>query len=483
MTRLEDIAKRRGFFWQSSELYGGLSGFYDYGHIGTLIKQKFEALWRSFFLNEDNFYEISPATIMHEKVFQASGHLQSFVDPIVKCKKCKATERADQILEEQLKEKFEGLSSDELGNLIKKHNIRCPKCKGELEPAGTFNLLFPVSIGATSDAITAYLRGETAQGAYVNFRRAFEHLRKKLPIGLAIIGKAYRNEISPRNALIRMREFSQAELQIFFDPDKIDKHPSFEEIKDYELFVVPVGEKQKKMACKDVVKKIGLPEFYVYYMAQVQKFYLDVIKVPQEKIRLKQLSDEEKAFYNKFHWDVELSTSLGFVEVGGIHYRTNHDLKGHEKVSKQKMTVTIENKKVFPHVLELSFGVDRNIYSILDMSLVEEKERSVIKLPRRLSPFDAAIFPLVSKDGLPEKAKELKKNLEIMQLKLFYDESGSIGRRYRRMDEIGVALEDNTVTLRDRDTMKQVRVPLDDVCSAIFQFINGKALDKLGKKK
>jgi len=203
MSDVEEIAKRRGFFWKSSEIYGGLAGLYDYGHLGTLVKRKWENLWRNFFL-KGNFYEIEPANIMHEKVFVASGHVDSFVDPIVKCKKCKNAERADQILEDRLGEKFEGLTPQELDKIIKKHNIKCPKCKGPLEETAVLNMLFPLSVGAENPS-KAYMRGETAQGAYVNFRRTFEHMRKQLPFGLAIVGKAFRNEVSPRNALIRTK--------------------------------------------------------------------------------------------------------------------------------------------------------------------------------------------------------------------------------------------------------------------------------------
>jgi glycyl-tRNA synthetase len=485
MSDIEEIAKRRGFFWKSSEIYGGLAGLYDYGHLGTLVKRKWENLWRNFFL-KGNFYEIEPANIMHEKVFVASGHVDSFVDPIVKCKKCKNAERADQILEDQLGEKFEGLQPKELDKIIKKHNIKCPKCKGPLEETAVLNMLFPLSIGAENPS-KAYMRGETAQGVYVNFRRTFEHMRKQLPFGLAIVGKAFRNEVSPRNALIRMREFSQAELQIFFDPEKINEQENFDEIKAHKLHLLLAGEKkEKEMSCGDMSKK--LPKMYVYYMAQIQKFYLDVLKIQKEKFRFRELSDEEKAFYNKYHWDIELKMGVGWKEVAGLHYRTDHDLKGHQKLSKESMEISVEGKRFVPHVLELSFGVDRNIYAMLDFSLQtdvlkerqssEEKERSVVKFPKLIAPFDCAIFPLVSKDNLPEKAREIKELLK--GFSVFYDESGSIGRRYRRMDEIGVpacitidseTLENDTVTLRDRDSMKQERISVSELPEKLREFL------------
>jgi len=339
-SKIEEIARRRGFFWQSSEIYGGLSGFYDYAHLGTMMKRKWENLWRSFFLGmDDNFFEIDASEIMPENVFVASGHIKSFVDPVVKCKKCSNFERADHLIEAELKENFEGVSLEEMDDIIKKHNIKCPKCGGQLQEVGILNMMFPLTIG---DSAKAYLRPETAQSVYVNFRREFETLRKKIPMGLAIIGKAYRNEISPRNTLIRMRSFTQAELQIFFNPGKIDRHEKFSEVSGYKLRLFPVEERKDnkiiEITCKETVEKLQIPEFYVYYMAKVQQFYLDVMKVPPKVFRFRQLSDEEKAFYNKYHWDIELYLeSTGFKEMGGIHYRTDHDLKGHEKISKQDM--------------------------------------------------------------------------------------------------------------------------------------------------
>ncbi len=494
--KIEEIARRRGFFWQSSEIYGGLSGFYDYAHLGTALKRKWENLWRNYFLNlDDNFFEIEPADIMHEKVFIASGHVESFVDPVVKCRKCGNFERADQLLEQELKENFEGMSEKELEDLIKKHNIKCPKCGGKLEDVGAFNMLFPLTVGAENPQ-KAYPRGETAQGAYVNFKREFESLRKQLPLGLAIVGKAYRNEISPRQLLIRMREFTQAELQIFFDPNKINEHEKFDEVKDYKLRLFPVANQKsnkiEEITCSHAVSKLGLPKFYVYYMAIVQKFYLELIKLPPHLFRFRELSDEERAFYNKYHWDIELFLENlgGFKEVGGLHYRTDHDLKGHEKVSKQDMSVFVDGRKFVPHVLELSFGVDRNIYALLELFYEEERERTLFKFPRLLSPYDCAVFPLVNKDNIPEKAHEIKRLLQSVNFNVFLDESGSIGRRYRRADEIGISacitidhetIENDTITLRDRDSMQQIRVKVKELATVLYEFLHGKELDKLGK--
>ncbi len=486
LDKIEDIAKRKGFFWPSSEIYGGLSGFYDYGHLGTLMKRKWENVWRSYFLSlDDNFYEISPATIMPEDVFVASGHLKSFVDPVVKCKKCGHTERADHIIEDELKENFEGLSHEELAKLIRKHNIKCPKCKSSLEDVGTLNMMFPVNVG-TAKTTKVYLVPETAQEAYVNFKRQFEILRKRLPLGLAVIGKAYRNEISPRNLLLRMREFTQAELQIFFDSGNIDKHERFDEIADYKLLLLPVANRNtgkiEELSCWATLEKLNLPKFYVYYLAKIQQFYLDVLKVPKEKFRLRELSEEERAFYNKIHLDIEVEIGdLGFKEVGGCHYRGDHDLSGHQKLSKQNISVNIEGKEILPHVLELSFGVDRNLQALLDIAYVEEKDRIVLRFPCLVAPYDAAIFPLVNKDRMPEMAETIKDILKAKGFTVFYDDSGSIGRRYRRMDEIGTpfcitvdtdSLSNKDVTVRDRDSMTQIRVTIEHLPMVLEQLIN-----------
>ena len=476
--KIENVAKRRGIFYISSEIYGGLKGFYDYGHIGTLIKNNWISLWRDYFTGlDDNFFEIDSAQIMPEPVFVASGHIKNFVDPVVKCSKCGHVERADHLINEFLEGEFEGLSESELTELIKRHNVKCPVCKGDLEDVGILNMMFPLNVGTGKNALRAFLRPETAQSAYVNFKRQFELQRRKLPLGLAIVGKAFRNEISPRNALIRQREFTQAELQIFFNPFKISEHERFKDVEDYVLRLYLVKNRDSGkisfMKAKDVVDELKLPEFYVYYLAKVQEFYYDVLGLPEDKIRFKELNEEERAFYNKYHFDIEVELKdLGYVEIGGVHYRTDHDLKGHQAVSKEKLSVKEDGKEFIPHVLELSFGVDRNVYSLVSLFYREGKDWSLFSFPVNLAPFKAGVFPLMKKDGLGEKAKEVYNLLKEKERRIFYDEAGSIGKRYARADEIGVpfaitidhqTLKDNTFTLRFRDTKEQKRVKVEDV--------------------
>lgn len=463
--------------YPSSEIYGGLAGLYDYGHLGTKLKHNFERLWREFFLSlDDNFVEIEAANIMHENVFKASGHLENFVDPIVTCSKCDFSERADHFIQAKTKTRHEGLSPEQLTALIEKHKLVCPKCQSKLKPVSVMNMMFPVNLG-TGKGNRAYLRPETAQSPFVNFKLQYELQRKKLPLGLAVIGKAYRNEISPRNFVLRQREFTQAELQIFFNPAKLNEHKYFDLVKNYKVRVLSVSDRKEDQVVERSAQellKTGLPQFYVYHLVKIQQFYLDVLKVPKEKLRFYELDEKEKAFYNKYHFDIEIELQeFGFTEVGGLHYRTNHDLSGHEKVSGQKMEIFDEesSSKFIPHVLELSFGVDRNVYSLLDLTYDDDKQRGniVLHLPPQATPFFCAVFPLVkNKPEVTAKAEEVF-SLVKKQFTCFYDEAASVGRRYARADEIGVrygitidfeTLEDNAVTLRDRDTTQQERVKI-----------------------
>ncbi|MFB6089314.1 MAG: glycine--tRNA ligase, partial [Candidatus Aenigmatarchaeota archaeon] len=482
---LDKISKKRGFIWQSSDLYGGLSGFFDYGHLGTLMKKKFEDLWRNYFLDlSPNYFEIDTSNVLSEDVLKASGHLEHFTDPLTVCSKCGNEERADELLEKELDEKFEGLNEEELSEIIEKHDLKCPKCGGKLKEVGQLNITFPLTIGSKGGK-TAYLRPETAQGTYLNFLREFKATRKKMPLGLASIGKAYRNEISPRQGVFRAREFTQAELQVFIDPENIDEEPRFDDIEDVVLRLYPVSERDSgevlEMKAGEVLEELDMPRKYVYFMAKIQQFYLDELKIPREKFRFEQLNQEERAFYNKYHWDIELDMESlgGFKEVAGLHYRTDHDLKSHQDQSGESQEIFYDDKRFVPHVIEVSFGVDRNVYGIMDLSLVDDK-RTYFSMPREVSPYDVGILPLVTKDSLPEKAEDIRKSLT-KNFDVSLDSSGtSIGKRYRRMDEVGVPLvitvdydtmEDDTVTIRERDSMEQIRVSIEDLEDIIGKFL------------
>lgn len=469
----EDLAtfcKRKGFIYPSSEIYGGISGLYDYGHLGTLLKQRFENLWRQYFLSlGDNYYEIEASEIMHEGVFKASGHLENFTDPVAICD-AGHFDRADHILEKKLGGRYEDKSNEEMQELLNNNNIVCDDCQKPYTQVKVINMMFPLQMGV-GNKNTAYLRPETAQSPFVNFRLQYELLRKKLPMGLAVVGKAYRNEISPRNLTLRQRAFTQAELQIFFNP----KNFPVELSEDYELRTMLVEDREQKMVVARSAKQLTekYPAWYVQHMVLVQKFYLDILKIPKEKFRFYQLSDKEKAFYNKIHFDIEIELEHGFTEVTGLHYRTDHDLLGHQKQSGQKMEVIDEatGDRFIPHVLELSFGVDRNVYSLLDLNHEDAAERgnTVLHLPKNVTPFLCAVFPLVkNKEEVVNKAKEVQELVEMFPH--YYDQASSVGRRYARADEVGVkycitidfeSLEDNAVTVRDRDTTKQERIAIN----------------------
>ncbi|MAG47048.1 glycine--tRNA ligase [archaeon] len=491
--KITNIATKRGFFFPTAEIYNAISGFWTYGHLGTLMKRKFENLWRDYFLKlNDNFYEIEGSNILPQKVFKASGHLDHFNDPLTECRKCHFRFRADQLIEDELNINAEEYPLEKLDKILKKEKLSCPKCSSQdFQKTKSFNMMFDLKVGSTGTEIS-YLSPETAQNPFLSFKREYYALRETLPFGLAKIGKAFRNEISPRQGFFRLREFTQAELQIFFNPDKLDEAESWNKIKNYKLqLYLSKNNKITLTSCENANKKLNLPKLYLYYLAKTQQFYLDTLKIPKAKFRLRELSEKERAFYNKIHFDIELDleTLKGWKEVAGIHYRTDYDLEKHQKASGEKLEVLNEGKRFFPHVIELSFGVDRNIWSLLDIFFKEEKERTLFTLPTNLVPVEVAVFPLVNKDNLPKRAIEVYNSLKD-KYQTFYDFKGAIGKMYRRMDEIGCpimltidhqTLKNNTVTLREIKTMKQIRINIKKLESTIEQILQGQKLNKFGK--
>lgn len=469
------FAKGKGFFWPSAEIYGGITGIYDYGHLGALLKRRFESAWLSYFVNSNrNYYLIDGSNILPEKPLVASGHAALFNDILVGCIKCQTHYRADVMLADADVKVSEGASPEEIDALIKKNNVRCPKDKGEFLPARAFNMMVDLNLNPDKSE-KAYLRPETAQSVYLNFFREFNILRKNLPMGLALIGKAYRNEISPRQGLYRMRELIQAELQIFFQPDSFEV--DFNKMRNIEMNVVLFStKKQERISAEKLVKEHSIPAFYAYHMALIDTFYKETLGVPEERIRFLEKGGDEKAFYNKLHMDIEVDIESwgGFKEVGGLHYRGDYDLSSHTKGSNQDLSVTIDGKSVMPHVLELSFGVDRNVWMLLDVCYKVEDERKVLKLQPYLAPFHAAIFPLQKEKELDDMVSKIYDMLK-GRFNVFVDESGSIGRRYARMDEIGTpfcitvdyesvkADEEHTVTVRYRDDKKQDRISINEL--------------------
>lgn len=471
--KILEIASRRGFFWPSFEMYGGLSGFITYGNLGTKFKRNIEDLWRTFFIKPQIILEIDDPIINPEKVFSASGHLEHFKEYLVECSVCSNVYRADHLVEEQLKiEHAEALGSDEVVKLLKKSEIKCPQCGGMLKEPTMLLTMFKTKIGLKGGEM-AYGRPETAQGMFVNFRRGFQHARERIPFGLAQIGKALRNEISPRRGIIRLREFTMMELEFFFDP-KQETCPWLDEVADEEISIITeeMGERDEKTQIKEKIKNLFSKgcvktEWQAYFMG-VSKKFLESLGIQEDKQRFRAHLPNERSHYSAQTYDHEVFTEAwGWIEVAGHAYRTDYDLKAHQKGSGVDLSVLRNDSSRFiPYVIEPSFGLDRLVYVTLESSYKRRKDRNIFALPKRLAPVKISVFPLVSKDGLPEKAREVYNLLLDSGLIVDYEEGMSIGKMYARSDEIGVpiavtidyqSLEDETVTLRDRDTWVQVR--------------------------
>ncbi len=491
LQKIVNLCKRRGFVFPSCEIYGGFSGFYDYGPLGAEMKKNLkDDWWNRFVRQRSDVVGIDACTINHQKVWEASGHVEGFTDPLIECKKCGLRVRADHLIEDVLNISVDGFSLEQINEIIEKHNITCPKCKGELTPARKFNLMFKTFVGPIEDeAHIAYLRPETAQLMFTNFKLVMETMRLKLPFGIAQMGRAYRNEISPRDFLFRMREFEQMEIEYFIHPDKINDCPYLtQEILDFEINIYSIEMQQnkeghKKMKLGEAIEKgIIKTTWHAYWLYETVKWFLD-LGIDKEKLRLRQHLPEERSHYALDTWDIEYLFPFGWKEIHGMANRTDYDLKQHMKFSGEDLTYYDEEKKekVVPHVIEPSQGVDRAFLAFLIDAYHEEEDRVVLRLHPKLAPIKVGVFPLVSKDNLPEKAREVY-NMLRKKFVAFYDESGSIGRRYARQDEIGTpfcitidydTLQDNTVTIRDRDTKEQIRAKIEELEDILNRLING----------
>lgn len=485
---IEDLlgyARRTGMFWPAGEIYGGSAGLYDYGHIGAMLKRRFENLWLSYFVERNqNYFLIDGTTLLPEKPLVASGHAERFNDILIACKKCKTYYRADVLLSDLGVQLNEGATSVEVDEAVSANDLKCPKCGGPLGEAKAFNMMIDVALGPDrSDH--GYLRPETAQSAYLNFYREYNLLRQKLPLGLAIIGRAYRNEISPRQGLYRLRELIQAELQIFFDEQAFK--PDLSSLSRTMINVVPYETgKLESMTPDDLVSR-GYPAFYVYHMVIISRFYKKILGVPEGKFRFLEKGGEDKAFYNKIHMDIEVNVESwgGFKEVGGLHYRGDYDLTSHTKGSNKSMLVKSDGREFMPHVLELSFGVDRNLWAQIDLFFTKSDDRQVLSLKPYVAPYSAAVLPLQNDASINKRAMELFLQLS-RKFRIFYDSSGSIGKRYARMDEIGtpycITIDYDTVdsqsqnfstaTVRKRDSREQDRVKLSELENYLQSSLN-----------
>ncbi|MEJ2662982.1 MAG: glycine--tRNA ligase [Spirochaetia bacterium] len=427
MDKLTSLCKRRGFIFQSSEIYGGLASAWDYGPLGIELKNRIQRLWwKEMTQLHDNIVGIDAAIMMHPRVWEASGHVTNFTDPLVDCKGCKQRFREDQLPEENRASK------------------KCPNCGGQLTEPRMFNLMFKTHIGPVEeDASIVYLRPETAQGIYVNFKNVCNTSRLKIPFGIAQVGKAFRNEITTKNFIFRTCEFEQMEMQFFIKPDEDDRW--------FEFW------KKERLA------------------------YYAKLGIRPERLRFHEHGPNELAFYAKKAFDIEYEFPFGWNEIEGIHNRTDYDLTQHTEFSGKDLRYLdeVNNERYIPYIIETSAGLTRQVLVVLSDAYDEDEaqgeNRVVMRLHPAVAPITAGVFPLVKKDGLAELAQKIEKELR-EEFTTFYDQGGAIGRRYRRQDEIGTPFgitvdyetkENGTVTLRFRDSMEQVRIKIDEIVPRI----------------
>ncbi len=486
---LMDFLQNKGFIWgPSPEIYGGMAGFYTYGPLGKLLKNNVEDFIRKKF-QQENFWEMEAPILQPKEVWEASGHLSGFTDPLIKCSKCNALFRADGLIEDL----FPNLSFKEqdILKIIEDKNITCPSCKGKfVSELKNHNLMMKTSVGVDKEV---YCRPETATTTYLPFKRYMEFFRNKIPFGIFQIGKAFRNEISPRQLMMRLREFTQAEAQLVVFKDDKDKFSGFDKFKDIEINAITKDDQKGEMLTinkwtvgKLYNKKYLKNKAYAYAFGLTCSIFLE-LGFPIDRIRLRQHRDDEKAFYADDAWDIEFKLdTFGWYEIVGIHDRTDYDLKQHAKFSKTKLDVLNEvtGKREFPHVIEIAFGIDRPVFALLDM-FYEKKDikdgKNVFSIPVGIAPVKAAVFPLMKKPELVSKATEVYEKLG-KKFIVRYDESGSIGKRYLREGESGTpfcitidydTIKDNTVTVRDRDTEKQIRVKISELDSFLNELVAG----------
>ena len=564
--RIFELAKRRGYLYPSFEAYGGAAGFYDYGPLGAQLKASIENLFRRIFVVEEGCAEISCPAVTIEEVFVASGHVAKFDDPVVRCQNCKSPFRADHLIEEA---GYTGnsalLKNEEIDALVREKGVKCKNCGGPFGGCYRQNLMFKTEIGPGSGKV-GYLRPETAQGIFVDYPFLYRYFREQLPFGVCQIGRAYRNEISPRQGVLRLREFNQMEVEVFIDPEKLT-HPKFKRVKATTLRFLPKGSASKEsveMSIGDAVKKkVVANQALAYYLVLVNRL-LSEAGIDPKRLRFRQHEDDEKAHYARDTWDAEFqSERFGWVECVGIADRSAYDLTQHARLSGAPMrairrfespqkrevvqvkvvpakigplfkkdapavtaallalppakaeaaktsngvdvqvdgrpvhvprdayevsreTITVSGDEYVPNVIEPSFGIDRILYAVLEHSYLETKKEgeayTVLRLPRPMAPIEVGVFPLMPKDGLDTMAEKILHKLQGAGLRAQYDDSGAIGRRYARMDEVGTpfcitvdyeSLEKRTVTVRERDSTKQERVRVGQLASNLRKRLVG----------
>jgi len=499
-----NLCSRRALVVQSSEIYGGYAGFFDFIGYGAQLKRNVESLWwRHFVEHRLDVTGLEGSIITHPTVWKASGHTESFNDPLVECEKCHERYRADSLIEEQTGQSCDGLSITQLEELISKHKVACPKCKGSLAFKTPFNLMFKTKVGAKDTAASdAFLRPETAQVIFTNFKTALAASRAKLPFGIAQIGKSFRNEIAPRNFVFRSREFTQMELEYFVHPQKLNDCPFLtKQMLAQELLMVTQDEREhgsggKLMSLQAALEqKIIGTRWHAYWLAECFNF-LTGLGINPAKLRARKHGQTELSHYSSETWDIEYAFPWGWKELAGLANRTDFDLKQHAAHSGADLSVFDEElkAKVVPYCFEPSFGSERLVFTLLLDAYSEtaaakgadagakavagaevEGSTIVLHLAPGVAPLDVAVLPLMKRNGLDEKAMAVFESLK-KDFRAEYDASGSVGKRYARYDEVGVpycitidydSLKDHTVTLRDRDSTKQVRLPIKKLAETL----------------
>lgn len=454
MDKITALAKRRGFIYPGSEIYGGLANTYDYGPLGTeLLRNLRNIWWKNFIQKKTDMVGIDSGIISHHKIWEASGHVAGFADAMIDCKNCRARMRADHLIEDFFLKKseekiIEGLSVEELEKIVSENKIKCPKCgEHEWTKIRKFNLLFPVQLGIVEgEEGHAYLRGETAQGIFINFKNIVDSNRVRLPFGVGQIGKSFRNEITPGNSIFRTIEFEQAEIEYFFDP----------KVSDWE-------------------------NIFDSWKTDIWNFLIKNLGIKEENLRWREHSDQERSFYSKRTIDAEYNFPFGFKELWGLAYRTDYDLKKQAEHSGVDLSIKdpYSGESIMPHVIEPAVSFGRLMLMVLVDAYTEIENRTVLKIDPKLAPYKAAVFPLLpNKPELVELAKKIFEDLKL-DFMIAWDDRGNIGKRYLSQDEAGTpycitidfdSLTDQTVTIRDRDTATQERLEI----SELKKFLNEK---------
>jgi glycyl-tRNA synthetase len=477
-----------GLIWgPSPEIYGGLAGFFTYGPLGKLLKNKVENSVRKIF-NSNGLREIEGPTVLPDNVWKASGHLETFTDRTIKCSKCESVFRADKLIEENYDVPADSFSDKKILDFIEENKITCPSCRGFLENSiDTQNLMMKTKVAGQD----ASLRPETATGTYLPYPRFYNYFRKKLPLGVFQIGKAYRNEISPRQSVLRGREFTQAEGQIFIDPKEKNNWEKFDEIKNEKL---PFwnsedqqnGNKIKPITIADALKKKLIKSQAYGWCIWLAYTQFKSFGISPDRIRLRQHHEDEKAFYADDAWDIEVNlNNYGWVEMCGVHDRTDYDLTQHSKFSGTKLEAARENgEKFVPHVLEIAFGTDRPTYALIDLfydKKDKDEGKTTFSIPYHMAPIEVSIFPLMKKPEQIGLAQEIKQKLED-EFIVEYDAAGSIGKRYLRSATSGTpiaitvdydSIENKDVTIRNRDNGEQKRIKIENLRDTLRKLISG----------